>query len=98
MNVLDMLLAHELFHVLQAQKPGLYVNEKHLQLRKIGRFRQMSRLVSLEDVAAMSFAKEMLRLEASPFAYDALMLLPNFPEQAESLFGMMGLPKEPALR
>ena len=86
-NVLDLLLAHELFHVLQLQKAdSLYVNEKHIQLRKIGGFRQMSRLVSLEEVAAMSFAKEMLKLQVSPFAYDVLMLLPNFPEQAESLF------------
>ena len=88
-NVLDLLLAHPLFHVLQAQNPDLYVNEKHMQLRKIGGFRQMSRLVSLEEVAAMSFAKEMLKLQVSPFVYDVLMLLPNFPEQAESLFRMI---------
>ena len=97
-NVLDLLLAHELFHVLQVQNPDLYVNEKHIQLRKIGGFRQMSRLVSLEDVAAMSFAKEMLKLQVSPFVYDVLMLLPNFPEQAESLFGMiMNISSQPTV-
>ena len=85
-DVLDMLLAHELFHVVQQWEPDLYVNQKHILLRKLGRLRQESRLVSLEEVAAMAFARELLGMAVTPYVYDVWMLLPRAPERAQALY------------
>lgn len=85
-DICEMLLAHELFHALQERDPSLYVNQKHVRLWKIGPFKRDSRLLSLEEVAAMAFAKEMLRMSANPYLYDVLMLLPQATAQAKQLY------------
>ncbi len=82
----EMLLAHELCHVLQHQQPELYTNQKHIRLWKLGPWERRSRLVSLEEVAAMAFAREMLGLANSPYVYDVLMLLPQATPEAQRLF------------
>lgn len=82
----EMLLAHELCHVLQHRQPELYTNRKHIRLQKIGPWERRSRLVSLEEVAAMAFAREMLCLSHSPYVYDVLMLLPQATPEAQRLF------------
>ena len=82
----DMLLAHELFHVVQQRKPELYVNQNHVLLWKLGKLRRESRLVSLEEVAAMAFARRLLGMAVSPYLYDVWMLLPTAPEQAQELY------------
>ena len=85
-NVANMLLAHELFHVVQHRRPDLYVNEKHILLWKVGRLRQESRLVSLEEAAAMAFARELLEMPVPPYVFDVWMLLPQSPEKAQALY------------
>lgn len=85
-DICEMLLAHELFHVLQARDPSLYVNQKHIQLWKIGPFKRRSKLMSLEEVAAMAFAQEWLRMSVTPYLYDVLMLLPQATIQAKKLY------------
>ena len=85
-DICEMLLAHELCHVLQHRQPELYTNQKHIRLQKIGPWERRSRLVSLEEVAAMAFAREMLRLPHSPYVYDVLMLLPQATPEAQRLF------------
>lgn len=85
-DICQMLLAHELFHVLQLRHPELYVNQKHIRLWKIGRWIRESRLLSLEEVAAMAFARKMLGMKVNPYVYDVLMLLPQATEQARKLY------------
>lgn len=85
-DICQMLLAHELFHVMQLRHPELYVNQKHIRLWKIGPWIRESRLLSLEEVAAMAFAKELLGLKVNPYLYDVLMLLPQATEQARKLY------------
>ena len=85
-DICEMLLAHELCHVLQHRQPELYTNRKHIRLQKIGPWERRSRLVSLEEVAAMAFAREMLCLSHSPYVYDVLMLLPQATPEAQRLF------------
>ncbi|MCD8197146.1 MAG: hypothetical protein LUE24_08330 [Lachnospiraceae bacterium] len=85
-SVEDMLLAHELFHVVQSREKTLYINEKHIRLWKLGPILRDSRLVSLEEVAAMEFARTLLNMDYSPYVYDVLMLLPRDPEQAQRLY------------
>ncbi len=82
----EMLLAHELFHVIQRREPALYVNQPHLLLWRLGKLRRESRLVSLEEVAAMAFARSLLDMTVSPYLYDVWMLLPCAPEQAQALY------------
>ena len=65
---------------------GSRSNQKHIRLWKIGPWERRSRLVSLEEVAAMAFAREMLRLSHSPYVYDVLMLLPQATPEAQRLF------------
>ena len=85
-DICDMLLAHELFHVLQERNPDLYVNQKFIQLWKIGPFKRESKLLSLEEVAAMAFAQRLLNMRNMPYLYDVLMLLPQATNQAKQLY------------
>lgn len=85
-DICEMLLAHELFHVLQLQHPELYVNQKLVRNWKLGPFERHSRLLSLEEVAAMGFAQRLLNMRNDPYLYDVLMLLPQATEQAKQLY------------
>lgn len=85
-DICEMLLAHELFHVLQERDPSLYVNQKHVQNWKFGPIKRFSKLLSLEEVAAMAYAQELLQLSHTPYLYDVLMLLPQATMQAKQLY------------
>lgn len=85
-DICEMLLAHELFHALQERNPDLYVNRKLVRLWKIGPFERYSALLSLEEVAAMAFAQELLGLSCIPYVYDVLMLLPQATMEARKLY------------
>lgn len=85
-EVPEMLLAHELFHCLQDREKDLYINRKHIVLWKLWKYEHRSRLRSLEEAASMAFAQRLLGMKVNPYAFDVLMLLPRFPEQAEDLY------------
>ena len=85
-DICDMLLAHELFHALQDRYPDLYVHRKLVRLRKIGPFIRDSKLLSLEEVAAMAFAQRLLNMRNMPYLYDILMLLPQATGEARKLY------------
>ena len=85
-DVLDMLLAHELFHVVQQWEPDLYVNQKHTWVGDGGGRREGSRPVSWEEVAAMACARGLLGMEVTPYVYDVWMLLARAPERAQALY------------
>lgn len=85
-DICEMLLAHELFHAMQVQDPHLYVNQKHVRIWKIGPFVRWSALLSLEEVAAMAFAEELLGLNHTPYIYDVLMLLPQATLEGRKLY------------
>lgn len=85
-DICDMLLAHELFHALQDRYPDLYVHRKLVQLWKIGPFIRDSKLLSLEEVAAMGFAQRLLNMRNMPYLYDVLMLLPQATGEAKKLY------------
>lgn len=95
----EILLAHELFHWYEYQKADLPTNQKVLSLWKIGPLENKSRLVSLGEIAAMAFAKEMLGLSYSPYILDVLLLLTVNLGLARELYntvlGLAGLPKCP---
>ena len=85
-DICEMLLAHELCHVLLVRDPELYVHRKLVRNFKLGPFERWSRLLSLEEVASMAFARELLGLQHEPYLYDVLMLLPQATLQARELY------------
>ena len=80
--------------MLQVRDPSLYINQKHLRLWKLGPFERHSSLLSLEEIAAMAFAQEMLQLDYTPYVYDVLMLLPQATMEARKLYDRLQLMKE----
>lgn len=95
-DIEEMLLTHELFHVLQTRHPEAYVNRKLVRLWKIGPFRRDSALLSLEEVAAMAFAQTFLGLDHTPYVYDVLMLLPQATLEGRKLYERLLQLKEEA--
>lgn len=90
-DICEMLLAHELFHALQAREQSLYVDRKLVRLWKLGPFERHSKLLSLEEVAAMAFAQELLQINHTPYLYDVLMLLPQATMEAKKLYERLHL-------
>lgn len=93
-DICEMLLAHELFHALQDRNPDLYVNQKLVRNFKLGPWERRSRLLSLEEVAAMAFAERLLNLAHTPYVYDVLMLLPQATTEGKKLFENLRLLSE----
>lgn len=78
----EVLLAHELFHLLEYREPDLYTRRKHLLLWKIGRWENRSSIFCLSEIAAMAFAEAMTGLRCSVYVLDFLMLYVNSPQAA----------------
>lgn len=78
----DVLLAHELFHHIESQNTELYTQKKKIELWKLLFYTHRSNVRALSEIAAMSFAKELLGLSYSPYLYEVLMLWPYDEEQA----------------
>ncbi len=97
-DICEMLLAHELFHGLQEKYTGLYVNQKLVRNFKLGPWERRSRLLSLEEVAAMAFAQAFLNLDHNPYVYDVLMLLPQATMEGKKLYENLQLLSEEATR
>jgi hypothetical protein len=84
-KVENMLLAHEMYHFLEETRENVYSKTKKIVLWSIGPFKYRSGLVALSEIAAMSFAKELLNINYNPYVFDALMLYPHDSERAERL-------------
>ena len=94
-DIKKMLIAHELFHALQCRYPDMFVNKPHIRLWKLFGFENMSRFVSLEEVAAMYFAKEYLHINAVPYLYDVIMCMSRAPKRAKEIYqNIMSLKEE----
>ena len=82
----DVLIAHELYHYFECARPELYTNQKLLCLWKIGKLRNCSKVVSLQEIGAMAFAKRFLGLAYSPFVFDVLLLYSQNKRLAKNLY------------
>ncbi|MEH7248155.1 hypothetical protein V7114_15375 [Neobacillus niacini] len=85
-TISDILLAHELFHYYECHDTNIATNQKLLTLWKLGKFEYKSKLVSLNEIAAMAFAKEFLQLSYSPYLLDVLLLYPSNRRMATDLY------------
>lgn len=84
-QVENMLLAHEMYHFLEETKENVYSKTEKIILWSIGPFKYRSGLIALSEIAAMSFAKELLNISYNPYVFDALMLYPHDAGRAEQL-------------
>jgi len=82
----DLLIAHEMYHYLELITPNIYTAQKHLKLWKIGPFENRSRILCLEEIGAMAFAKELTGLKCSPYIYNVIMLYIRNPQKANRLY------------
>lgn len=95
----DLLIAHELYHYLEYSLPDIYTTQKLISLWKIGPFENRSRILCLQELGAMAFAKELVGLNCSAYLFDVLMLFPRNPQKAKELYdnimGFRAKGKEP---
>ena len=89
-TVRDVLLAHELFHVVCRNIEDLPCQERVVPLVSLGPLRRLSRLPTLEEVTAMAFARELCGLGCQPYVLDYVMLLPSRPQAARAYYARIG--------
>jgi len=82
----DLLAAHELYHYLERIIPDIYTAQKHITLWKLGPIENRSRIICLEEIGAMAFAKELTGLKCSSYVFDVIMLYPRNPQRAKKLY------------
>ncbi len=78
----EVLLAHELFHLLEYRDPGIYTRQKHLLLWRLGRWENRSAIFCLSEMAAMAFAQRLSGLACSVYVLDVVMLYVSNPQLA----------------
>lgn len=87
LNVRQLLIAHEAFHLVELQNKGQVWTEEY-RLDLWGRFpiKNRARLVVLSEIAAMAFARELLGLPYSPYVLDVVLTYAYSPEAGTSLY------------
>jgi hypothetical protein len=85
-SVVDVLVAHELYHVLEHAQPGLFTTRKLVSLWKLGPFENRSRILCLEEIGAMAFTRELVGFKCSAYVYNVLMLASANPARAQKLY------------
>lgn len=96
-DIESILLAHELFHHIEENNKDIYTKNTKIVLWKLGSYKYKSGLVSIGEIAAMAFAKELLSLHYNPYLFDVLMLYPHDDKQANELYKEIEMLKRGAL-
>jgi len=73
-RLLKLVVAHELFHHLEAERIGEVYKRYKFQAWKLGPFVREKQIKSLSDVAAQAFTQSLLDLEITPQVFDYLVL------------------------
>lgn len=84
-DIKSMLLAHEMFHYMEGQDKDIFTQREKIELWKLGPFNNKSKIIAIGEIAAMSFAKELLNISYNPYIFDTLMLYPHNEEKAINL-------------
>lgn len=82
----DVLIAHEMFHFIEGGNKEIYTRSTKIRLWKLGPIKNDSGFISLGEIAAMAFAKELLQLTYYPNLFDVLLLYPHDEKRARALF------------
>lgn len=90
-DVESVLIAHEIFHHIEENIKDIYTKVTKIVLWKICSYKYKSNLVALGEIAAMSFAKELLSLHYNPYIFDILMLYPHDENKTNELYNEIKL-------
>lgn len=88
-NLMEIILAHEIFHFIEAKDDELFVNTFRIKLWKLGPYTHTSELICTGEIAGMAFARKLLNLKFCPNLLDVLLLYPHDKEQAETIYKQM---------
>lgn len=89
-NLRQVLLAHELFHVLEIRyKEEIFTQAYYYPLWKIGPLKNTSKILALGEIAAMAFARELCGLPYSAYVIDVLLLYGYSDNEASGLYEEM---------
>ncbi|MEA4912095.1 MAG: hypothetical protein VB092_05720 [Oscillospiraceae bacterium] len=81
-----LLLAHELYHFYEQQHPDCFSEVYRFESHALGFIKLHARLVSLSEIAAMAFAKELTGAAVHPCVLNVLLLLPHDAQKAAKMF------------
>jgi len=82
----EVVLAHEIFHHIEARKKDLFINSFRINLWKLGPYTHRSRLICTGEISGMAFTKRLLNLQFCPNVLDVLLLYPYNEILAEQLY------------
>ena len=83
-EVLKLILAHEIFHHVEEQyKNQIFTQNEKIRLWSFGPFHNDSKILSLSEIGAMTFACEITKTSYSPYLIDVLLL---FEEDSTAAF------------
>lgn len=88
-KISDILIAHELYHVLEMKDPALWSKSYRMTLWQIGMIKNQSPIAVLSEIAAMAFAARLNRLPFSPYVLDAFLVYGYSPKAASALYEEM---------
>jgi len=90
LDIKKLLLAHEIFHYVEDQyAKEIYTQTEKVRLWSVGPLHNDSVIVALSEIAAMSFAKEMMELPYAPYLLDVLLVYGYSPMEASGLYEEM---------
>lgn len=85
-DIFDVLLLHEMFHGIEQKKADtIYTQTKKIELWRKP-FSNRSKIGCLSEIAAMSFAKTVLKLSYNPYIFDVILMYLYNKEAASMLF------------
>lgn len=74
-NIEEILLAHEIFHFIEERCAGdIFSKTEKIRLWKFGPIKNDSNILCLGEIAGMAFAKELLKLQYSPYILDSFLV------------------------
>ena len=81
------LLSHEIFHWLEKENgKTIWTMNFEISLWKIGKIENRTHIACLSEIAAMAFAKRLMKLEMSPYVLDAFMDYGYSPKAGTALY------------
>lgn len=94
-DIASVLIAHELFHVLELRDPAIWTRTHSVVLWKAGWFTNRSPVAVLSEIAAMAFAKWMTGLPFSPYVLDAFLVYGYSESASSALYEEMSQAAQP---
>lgn len=90
LDVCRLLLSHELFHfVEETYRKEIFTQTEKVRLWSLGFLHNDSIIIALSEIAAMEFARELMKLPYSPYLMDVFLVYGYSPQEASGLYEEM---------